>query len=355
MKHSMPSRWAAVLLLVGSASASESVDWATKANAMVAADGSGQFKTVQEAITAAPQLSSPGPRWVIYVKAGTYKELIYAQREKRFVSLVGEDAAKTVITYGLYANVPGPDGKPIGTFRTPTALIDADDFTVENLTFENSAGLQGQALAIRVDGERVVFRHCRFLGWQDTILVNRGRHYFEDCYITGHVDFIFGAADKLEVRPEAARAMNGYYDMRLRFPEGRGEALRREFFLKGLETALGLKVKELRRETEVYVLRAAPGGPVNIKKRNTPGNARFEGQTCVVEGGSFATLCEALRTRLGELVLDETKVDGSYSYTFDFKDWDKKDFNAQLGGQLGLRLEKKLRKIRVLEVSRPAP
>ena len=194
MKHSMPSRWAAVLLLVGSASASESVDWATKANAMVAADGSGQFKTVQEAITAAPQLSSPGPRWVIYVKAGTYKELIYAQREKRFVSLVGEDAAKTVITYGLYANVPGPDGKPIGTFRTPTALIDADDFTVENLTFENSAGLQGQALAIRVDGERVVFRHCRFLGWQDTILVNRGRHYFEDCYITGHVDFIFGAA-----------------------------------------------------------------------------------------------------------------------------------------------------------------
>ncbi|MEI7528090.1 MAG: redoxin domain-containing protein [Elusimicrobiota bacterium] len=169
------------------------------------------------------------------------------------------------------------------------------------------------------------------------------------------LDFIFGAADKLEVRPEAARAMNGYYDMRLRFPEGRGEALRREFFLKGLETALGLKVRELRRETEVYVLRAAPGGPVNIKKRNTPGNARFEGQTCVVEGGSFATLCEALRTRLGGLVLDETKVDGSYSYTFDFKDWDKKDFNAQLGGQLGLRLEKKLRKIRVLEVSRPAP
>ena len=194
MKLSMPSRWAAVLLLAGSTAASASVDWAMKANAVVAADGSGQFKTVQEAINAAPQLSGPGSRWMIYIKAGIYKELVYTQREKRFISLVGEDATKTVITYGLYANVPGPDGKPIGTFRTPTALIDADDFTVENLTFENSAGLQGQALAIRVDGDRVVFRHCRFLGWQDTILVNRGRQYFEDCYITGHVDFIFGAA-----------------------------------------------------------------------------------------------------------------------------------------------------------------
>jgi len=64
----------------------------------------------------------------------------------------------------------------------------------ENVTVANSAGPVGQALALRVDGDRVVFRHCRFLGWQDTILVNRGRHYFADCYIEGHVDFIFGGA-----------------------------------------------------------------------------------------------------------------------------------------------------------------
>lgn len=169
------------------------------------------------------------------------------------------------------------------------------------------------------------------------------------------LDFIFGAADKLEVKPEAARAMDAYYDMRLRFPEGRGDKLKREFFLKGLETALGLKVRDVSRETEVFVLKAAPGGPVNIKKRTSPGNARFEGQTCVVEGGSFATLCEALRARLGDLVLDETGVEGSYSYTFDFKDGDKKALNAQLGSQLGLRLERRLRKIRILEISRPAP
>jgi len=169
------------------------------------------------------------------------------------------------------------------------------------------------------------------------------------------LDFIFGATAKFEVKPEAARAMDGYYDMRLQFPEGRGDKLRREFFLKGLETALGLKVRDAAREAEVYVLKAAPGGPVNIKKRESPGNVRFEGQTCVVEGGSFATLAEALGARLGDLVLDETGVEGSYFYVFDFKDGDRKAFNARLGSQLGLKLERRLRKIRVLEISRPAP
>src|SRR5436190_3745596 len=167
---------------------------AAQTNIVVAADGSGQFKTVQEAINAVPQTTRFDNPAVIHVKPGIYKELIYVQHEKRFVHLVGEDAAKTVLTYNLNANMIGTDGKPIGTFRTPTTFIDADDFTVENITFENSAGPVGQALAIRVDGDRVVFRNCRFLGWQDTILINRGRQYFENCYIEGHVDFIFGGA-----------------------------------------------------------------------------------------------------------------------------------------------------------------
>jgi pectinesterase len=160
----------------------------------VAADGSGQYKTVQEAINAVPQTTRFDNPAIIRIKPGVYKELIYVQHEKRFVHLVGEDASKTILTYNLNANMIGPDGKIIGTFRTPSTFIDADDFTVENITFENSAGPVGQALAIRVEGDRVVFRNCRFLGWQDTILINRGRQYFENCYITGHVDFIFGAA-----------------------------------------------------------------------------------------------------------------------------------------------------------------
>jgi pectinesterase len=160
---------------------------------VVAKDGSGQFRTVQEAVMSVPS-GTPERPVVIHIKPGVYKELIYVQREKRCFRFIGEDAATTVLTFDLNANMVGLDGKPIGTFRTPTTIIDADDFTAEQITFENAAGPVGQALAIRVDGDRATFRHCRFLGWQDTILLNRGRHYFEDSYIDGHVDFIFGGA-----------------------------------------------------------------------------------------------------------------------------------------------------------------
>src|SRR6201988_4542772 len=168
-------------------------DQATATEITVAQDGSGQFKSIQDAIMSVPAGSPENPV-VIKIKPGVYKELIYVQHEKRFFRLIGEDATKTVLTFDLNANIVGPNGKPIGTFRTPSTLIDADDFTAENITFENSAGPVGQALAIRVDGDRAAFRNCRFLGWQDTILINPGRQYFENCYICGHVDFIFGAA-----------------------------------------------------------------------------------------------------------------------------------------------------------------
>jgi pectinesterase len=159
----------------------------------VAADGSAPFKSVQEAIMSVPSGSSTNPV-IIHIKPGVYKELVSVQREKRFFHLVGKNATNTVLTFNLFAGLTNFDGKPIGTFRTPSTMIDADDFTAENLTFENTAGAVGQALAIRVDGDRATFRNCRFLGWQDTILLNRGRQYFENCDIAGAVDFIFGAA-----------------------------------------------------------------------------------------------------------------------------------------------------------------
>lgn len=180
-------------------------------DAIVAADGSAKYTTVRAAIDAAPQLTHAGAgHWTILVKPGTYREIVYIQREKRFISLIGEDAEKTVITYDLYNDVPAPDGKILGTFRTPTVIVDADDFTVENLTIANAAGRKGQALALRVDGDRVVFRHCRFLGWQDTILVNRGRHYFEDCTIEGATDFIFGGATSYFERCQIRCVGSGY-------------------------------------------------------------------------------------------------------------------------------------------------
>ena len=169
------------------------------------------------------------------------------------------------------------------------------------------------------------------------------------------LDYVFGRADKLEVRPSARLAMESYYDIRLQFPKGRGERHKREFFLKGLETALGLKVKEAQKDAEVWVLRVAPGGPLNMRKREGSGSVRFEGSRCVVEGGSLSVLCEALSARMGEPVRDETGLQGGYSYAFDFREGEARLFPALLSAQLGLRLERRLRKLKVLEVSRPEP
>jgi pectinesterase len=176
---------------------------------VVAKDGSGQFRTVQEAVMSVPA-GTPEQPVVIHIKPGVYKELVYVQREKRCFRFIGEDAATTVLTFDLHANMVGLDGKPIGTFRTPSTIIDADDFTAENITFENAAGPVGQALAIRVDGDRATFRKCRFLGWQDTVFLNRGRQYFEDCHIDGHVDFIFGGATAWFERCRIHARRDGY-------------------------------------------------------------------------------------------------------------------------------------------------
>jgi pectinesterase len=161
--------------------------------AVVAQDGSGHFTTIQAAM-AKIGMGSPEKPATIYVKKGVYRERVYVQREKRYVRLVGEDPETTVLVFGLHANVEGPDGLPIGTFRTPTLYLDADDFTVENLAIQNDAGPVGQALAVAVHGDRVIFRNTRFLGHQDTIFLNRGRHYFENCYVEGTTDFLFGGA-----------------------------------------------------------------------------------------------------------------------------------------------------------------
>lgn len=185
MKHLLPLLAVGLLFFAATISAETVLT--------VASDGTAKFKTVQEAIMSVPSGTRDNPV-IIRISPGIYRELLYVQREKRYFKLIGENPTNTILTYNLYAGITNAEGKPIGTFKTPSTTIDADDFTAENLTFENSAGAVGQALAIRVDGDRASFRNCRFLGWQDTILLNRGRQYFENCYVAGHVDFIFGAA-----------------------------------------------------------------------------------------------------------------------------------------------------------------
>ncbi|OGV60086.1 MAG: hypothetical protein A2X45_25135 [Lentisphaerae bacterium GWF2_50_93] len=158
----------------------------------VSPDGKGDYKTIQEAINAAPDFNETP--FVINVRPGTYKEVVRIPKNKSFVTLLGESAEKTIITFDNTAPKIAPDGKPFGTFRSATAFIDGSNFTADKITFENSAFRTGQALAVSISGDRAVFRRCRFIGWQDTVFTAGGREYFEDCYIDGACDFIFGGA-----------------------------------------------------------------------------------------------------------------------------------------------------------------
>jgi pectinesterase len=169
----------------------------------VAADGSGMFKTVQDAVDAIP--AYPHQTYEIHILPGTYKQQVTVPRIKPHIHFWGDDPATTVLTFDLGAKMLGPNGKPLDTFGTPSARILADDFTARNITFQNTFGPHGQALAIEIAGDRVAFDNCRFLGWQDTIFADSdGRNYFHDCYIEGHVDFIFGKStavfDSCEIR-----------------------------------------------------------------------------------------------------------------------------------------------------------
>lgn len=151
---------------------------------VVAADGSGNFKTIQQALDHVPDDNSQ--RVVIQIKPGVYQEQIRVSKHN--VTLRGDDANKTVITHRLSAAQAG------GTRLAFTVYVTGNNFRAENLTFENSFGTGSQAVALFIDAEDGVFENCRFLAWQDTLFVNGNRHSFKDCYIEGHVDFIFGSA-----------------------------------------------------------------------------------------------------------------------------------------------------------------
>jgi pectinesterase len=161
----------------------------------VAQDGTGDYKTIQAAIDAAR--SFPDQRVTIYVKNGVYKEKVVVPAVNTRLSIIGEDAEKTIITWDDYFNKINRGRN--STFYTYTLLVIADDFYAENLTIENSAGPVGQALALYVKGDRCVFRKCRILGNQDTLYTDglNSRQYFDECYIEGTTDFIFGPATAL--------------------------------------------------------------------------------------------------------------------------------------------------------------
>lgn len=159
---------------------------------VVAPDGSGDFKSVQEAIMAVPDFRKKTT--TIFIKKGTYKEKLVLPASKTNVRMVGEDKFSTILTHDDYAAKKNRFGEEMGTTGSTSFYVFADDFTAENLTFENAAGPVGQAVAVRVDGDRVIFNNCRFLGNQDTLYPHgrNSRQYYRNCYIEGTTDFIFG-------------------------------------------------------------------------------------------------------------------------------------------------------------------
>lgn len=188
-------------------------------NFVVAQDGSGDFTTVQAAINAVPDYRKAGPTR-IYIKKGIYKEKIVIAESKQNVQLIGEDGV--VLTYDDYAQKPNVFGEGKGTSGSGSVYIFGPDFLAENITFENTSGPVGQAVACHVAGDRAVFRRCRFLGFQDTLYTfgENTREYYEDCYIEGTVDFIFGKATAVFNRCELRSKRTGGFLTAPATPQG---------------------------------------------------------------------------------------------------------------------------------------
>jgi len=160
----------------------------------VAQDGSGDFKTVQAAINAA---ETDKDAVEIYIKKGIYKEKLVILSSKPGLKLTGENKENTIITYDDYSGKPNPNSKRnIGTSDSYTLLVRANDVRIENLTIENSWCEKGQAVSLHVKGTRFAIKNSRILGCQDTLLTDGDGtyQYYENCYIDGTTDFIFGPA-----------------------------------------------------------------------------------------------------------------------------------------------------------------
>lgn len=207
----------AVVLLLSTAFAEKPP---AKKTIVVAADGSGQFKTVQEAVDSAPDGNVR-----INIKPGEYRNLVNVSANGVELRGLGKTPQDVVLVYDNSAGTPGPDGRQLGTGRSTTVMVTGDDFLAENLTMANDfekhherSNQGSQAVALHVTGDREVFRRVRILGFQDTLYADSklchtpmgapaaaggavepapcqaARQYYSDCYIEGHVDFIFGDA-----------------------------------------------------------------------------------------------------------------------------------------------------------------
>ncbi|MFC3824478.1 MULTISPECIES: pectinesterase family protein [Niastella] len=183
----------------------------------VAQDGSGNYKTIQEAVNAMRDFSQE--RVTIFIKKGVYHEKLVIPSWKTNIALLGESRDSTIITNDDFSGKPLPHGKDTATgrdkystFNSYTVIVKGNDFRAENLTIQNTAGRVGQAVALHAESDRCEILNCRLLGNQDTLYVgiDSSRQYYKDCYIEGTTDFIFGPATVVFQNCTIKSLMNSY-------------------------------------------------------------------------------------------------------------------------------------------------
>lgn len=160
----------------------------------VASDGSGQFTSIQKAINSVRDFG-PGEA-LIKIKAGTYKEKIVIPSSKHKVTLQGENAENTMIVNDDYSGKIDALNEKMTTFNSYTLLVMADEVKISNLTIQNISCSKGQAVSLHVEGDKFVIKDSKILGCQDTVYATgtHSRQYYENCFIEGTTDFIFGSA-----------------------------------------------------------------------------------------------------------------------------------------------------------------
>lgn len=177
------------VLLVGVAASAQDVHVRVSPEYPRTMESTDRYPTIQMALDHASQPGSGG-RLYLEIAPGIYHERVIVTQNRPRTTMIGKGAqpGDVVITASQNAMSAG------GTFFTSTAEIYGPEFEADNLTFENTAGNTGQAVAITVRSDRAIFKKCRFLGDQDTLFADFGRQYYLDSYIQGGVDFIFGNA-----------------------------------------------------------------------------------------------------------------------------------------------------------------
>jgi pectinesterase len=186
MKHSLTLLFSLCTIVLSAQTADNRLELT------VAQDGSGDYKTIQEAINKVRDHAEK--RVFITIQSGFYNEKVVIPTFKRNITLKGVDKEKTVISYNdysgkLFRGIDVTGDTKFSTYTSYTLLVQGNDCSIENLTIENTAGKVGQAVALHTEGDRIAVKNCLILGNQDTLYLAKGgtRNYFENCYFNRSV------------------------------------------------------------------------------------------------------------------------------------------------------------------------